>query len=233
MLKIGPTSKEGFSFTGLTFFIYLIFSVFYQVGCTPKGSKAVSEGVIIYDVEYHNMDEGASFLMPDEIRTYLAQGVSATVISGAMGAVETKIISDPQLKEYKTLISAMGQKIALVLGEEDVDRNLDSRVDLELIHTGNDKVIAGYTCKEVKVRDSTDNVYLVYYSDEFNINHPNWGTPFRGIQGVLMQYSMKFGDAVMDLTAKRVEEAELESAFFEIPEDYEVITDPAQLEAIL
>ena len=193
----------------------------------------VSEGIIVYDVKYHNMDDGASLLMPDEIRTYLAQEMSATVISGAMGAVETKIISDPNLREYKTLISAMGQRIALVLDEKEVDRNLNSRVDLELTYTGNEKVIAGYSCKEVKVRDSTDNVYFVYYSDEFSIDQPNWGTPFRAINGVLMQYSMRFGDAIMDLTARKVEEAELDPEFFGIPDDYQIITDPSQLEAVL
>jgi hypothetical protein len=233
MNTISSISEGKFSITGLIFSLYLLVSVGSQIGCTPKGNGSFTEGLIVYDVEYHNMEDGSAFLMPDEIRTYLAKGVSATVISGAMGAVETKIISDPDLKEYKTLISAMGQKIALVLGEEDVNRNFSNRVDLQLTHTGKEKIIAGYTCKEVRVRDSTDNVYMVYYSDDFGIEHPNWGTPFRGINGVLMQYSMKFGDSVLDLTAKRVEEAIVEPSFFEIPEDFQVITDPSQLEAFL
>ena len=215
---------------------YFLISSFYFYGCDSdsKVMGHLDEGIVVYDVDFENVDDGFSgAMMPSEIKTYVLNGMTATLISAGMGLVETKVISNPVDKEYQTLVSAMGQKIALVMNEQQVVGNFQDRVSLELTYTGNEKEIAGVNCKEVVVRDSTDNVYSVYYCDAFNIENPNWGTPFHEINGVLMEYSMKFGDAVMNLKANRILKDSVRSDFFLVPDDYEIITDPSQLEFIL
>jgi hypothetical protein len=228
----------GFKSNVLGIFVlgYFLISSFYFYGCNSGSniSGDLDKGVIVYDVDFENVDDGFSgAMMPSEIKTYVLNGMTATLISAGMGLVETKVISNPIDKEYQTLVSAMGQKIALVMNEQQVIGNFQDRVALELTYTGIEKKIAGVNCKEVVVRDSTDNVYSVFYCDAFSIDNPNWGTPFHEINGVLMEYSMKFGDAVMNLKANRILEDSIKSDFFEVPDDYEIITDPSQLEFIL
>ncbi len=219
---------------GVLLALYFTLSALIPYGCKQEFAGFADQGVIIYDVEISddNTDIPGA-MMPSELKTYYLSGKTATSITAGLGLVETRIISDPVLRQYKTLVSAMGQKIALVLDEAKVSNNLNDRIDLELTYTGREKQIAGFTCKEVVVKDSTDNVFSIYFANDFPVKNVNWGTPFRDIDGLLMEYSMKFGNAVMSLRVKEVIMEKVDPALFEIPDDYQQIEDPAEMDMFM
>lgn len=146
-----------------------------------------------------------------------------------MGMFESRTISDASAFKLTTMISAMGKKMAMVLDKKQIEKNFANRVDLKMEYTGKAKQIAGVDCQEVLVTDSIGNTYPVYFTEELNVEKPNWNTPFREIEGVLMEYSVKFGNIRMKLTAKEVINEKHDPQLFTIPEGYEIISDPSKL----
>ena len=48
-----------------------------------------------------------------------------------------------------------------------------------------------------------------------------------------MEYSMQFGNAVMSLKAREVIQKEVDDELFTVPDDYQLIDDPAALDLII
>jgi len=200
-------------------------------GCKTSEFDGMKEGKVVYDVAYEgdDMPPMMKALLPSEVTTYFGNNQTAMVISMNMNMAETKLISDAVNLKQVTLVSAMGRKIAMVMDKAKVEENYLDRVDLKIVHTNEEKEIAGIVCKQVLVTDSTDHTYAVYYTEDLDIDKPNWSTPFREIKGLLMEYSVKINGIKMNLKAKEIVNVKHDPAFFSIPEGYEIISDPKEL----
>lgn len=199
-------------------------------GCSNSPFDGLKEGKVIYDVTFEtgDMNPMVKAMLPSEIITYFKDNKTCTVISMGMNMMETRMISDANLKQHITLISAMGKKVAMVLDQQQVKKNFIDRVDLQVRHTSERKMIAGINCKEAIITDSTNHTYPVYYTEEISVKTPNWSSPFSDIEGLLMEYSISLGGMVMNLKAKEIVNTKSDSSFFEVPEGYEIVKDPSQ-----
>ena len=124
----------------------------------------------------------------------------------------------------------MGKKIAMVLDGKQVESSFSDRVPLKVRYTDEVKEIAGIQCHQAMVTDSTDNSYAVYYTEQFGKSDYNWSTPFKDIKGMMMDYTIRFDNVIMKLTAKEVINEPNDSSLFQVPDGYEVITDPSQMQ---
>jgi hypothetical protein len=167
-------------------------------------------------------------MLPSEVVTYFSNNKTCTVISMGMNMMETRLISDAINYRYTTLVAAMGRKVAMVMDKKQVEHNFLDRVSLEVRHTSETKDIAGVSCRQAIITDSTNHTYPVYYTSDIAVKQPNWSSPFRDIDGLLMEYSIRFGGIVMNLKAKEIINVKNEQSFFEIPEGYEIIKDPSE-----
>jgi hypothetical protein len=219
--------------TGYLFFAGVLYSMLISYGC-GSGSGEPGEGRIVYavTVEGDNVDPMMKAMMPSEITTYYKGHLSATIISMGMGMMETRMISDATERKYTTLISAMGKKIAMVLDGKQVETSFSDRVPLKVRYTDEVKEIAGIQCRQAMVTDSTNNSYAVYFTEKLGQSDYNWSTPFKDIKGMMMDYSIRFDNVIMKLTAKEVIHEPNDSSLFTVPEGYEVITDPAQMQLL-
>ena len=145
-----------------------------------------------------------------------------------LNMMEARLISDASNLQYSTLVSAMGKKFAMVLDKNQVEKQFIDRVELKVRHTDETKEIAGVKCKQAIITDSTDHTYPVYYTSEIALDQPNWCTPFKDIDGLLLEYSIRFGDMVMNLKAREIINTTNEKSLFEIPKDYEIVKDPSE-----
>jgi hypothetical protein len=223
-----PTFK---SIAGYLVFAGVLYSMLISYGCS-NGSGEPGEGRIVYSVtvEGEDVDPMMKAMMPSEITTYYKGHLSATIISMGMGMMETRMISNATERKYTTLISAMGKKIAMVLDGKQVEASFSDRVPLKVRYTDEVKEIAGIKCHQALVTDSTDNSYTVYYTEQLGKSDYNWSTPFKDIKGMMMDYTIRFDNVIMKLTAKEVIHEPNDSSLFQVPEGYEVITDPAQMQ---
>jgi hypothetical protein len=200
-------------------------------GCHKSPFDGLQEGKVVYDVtiEGEGMNPMMKAMMPSEVTTYFNNNKTCTVISMGMNMMETRLISDAVNFKYTTLISAMGKKIAMVLDKKQVAENYTDRVDLKVVQTGEEKEIAGVKCHQAMITDSTDHTYPVYYTQDLALSNPNWSSPFRDIDGLLMEYSISFGGMIMKLKAKEIVNTQVDASLYEIPEGYEIIKDPKDM----
>jgi hypothetical protein len=221
------------SIFGYLFFSAVVYSMLATYGCS-SGAGEAGEGRIVYKVtiEGEDMDPMMSAMMPSEITTHFKGSTTATVISMGMGMMETRMISDAAGRNYSTLISAMGKKVAMVLNGELVDRNFADRVPLKVRITDEKMEIAGMNCIKAVITDSTQNTYDVYYTESLGKGDYNWSTPYREIKGMLMDYSIRFDNVVMRLTAKEIIMEPSDTSVFSVPEGYQIITDPDEMSSI-
>jgi len=221
------------SIASLVLFSYLWLSIFSYYGCSHSAGTP-GEGHIVYQVslEGDDVDPMMKTMMPSEITTYYKGNQTATVISMGMGMMETRMISDAAARTYSTLISAMGKKVAMVMNGQQVDQSFSGRAPLKVRYTDETKEIAGVRCRQAMVTDSTENSYPVYYTDELGKSAFNWSTPYKEIEGMLMEYSIRFDNIVMKLSAKEIVHEPADSSVFAVPSDYQRITDPEQMEML-
>ncbi len=212
-------------------FLVLLGSLLAPYGCKHGKFDGLAEGKIVYEVtiEGEGLNPMMKAMMPSEVTTYFDKNKTCTVISMGMNMMETRLISDASNFKYTTLVSAMGKKIAMVLDRKQVEENFSDRVNLKVKKTSETKEIAGVQCKQAMITDSTENTYPVYYTDDLSLEQPNWSTPFRDINGLLMEYSISFGGMMMKLKAKEIVNTKVDPTFYEIPEGYEIIKDPKEM----
>jgi hypothetical protein len=197
-------------------------------GCKHSEFDGMKEGKVIYDVTFEGeeINPMVKAMLPSEVVTYFGDNKTCMVISMGMNMMETKLISDASELKYTTMVAAMGKKIAMILNKKQVDENYLDRVDLKVVHTSEVKEIAGVKCKEAVVTDSTQNSYSVYYTDDLALDKPNWSSPFREIDGLLMEYSIQVAGMKMNLKAREIVNEKQDPAFFVVPSDYQIGTDP-------
>lgn len=200
-------------------------------GCSPGAGPGVQEGRIVYDVEFdaEGLPPMMKAMLPSEITTWFSGDRTCTVIKAGMNMMETRLISDAVHYKYTTIVNAMGKKKAMVFDEEMVKQEFLGRVPLKVVFTGEEKEIAGVPCRQAMITDSTNHTFPVYYTDHIGLTDPNWCTPFSEIKGLLMEYTISFGNFVMKLKAREVIRETADKSYFEIPEGYELITDPSQI----
>lgn len=225
-------NQKGISLPGgILLFSIVILSLLAPYGCKTSPFDGLKEGKVVYDVtiEGEGLNPMMKAMMPSEVTTYFDNNKTCTVISMGMSMMETRLISDAVDFKYITLINAMGRKVAMVLDKKQVDENFSDRVNLKVVHTSETKEIAGVVCRQAMITDSSEHTYPVYYTDDLSIASPNWSSPFRDIDGLLMEYSIKFGGMVMNLKAKEIVNTKNDETFYSIPEGYEIIKDPKDL----
>lgn len=210
--------------------LFFILSAVIPYGCSNNPFSGSEEGKVIYDVTVEgdeNINPMVRAMIPSEMICYFNENKTCMVISAGMGMFESKIISDASDYTFTTMLSAMGKKMATVFDKRQVEKNFSDRVDLKIEFTDEVKEIAGMSCRKAIVTDSTENSYPVFFTEELGVKDPNWSSPFREIEGMLMEYSMSYNGIRMKLKAREIISEKLDPSLFIIPEDYEKVTDPS------
>lgn len=204
-------------------FFFLI-SLLFTSACERSPYHGMKEGKVIYDVEIDSEDIPAlmQVMMPSEATTWFSEGRSCMVMEGAGGMMEMRMISDPQKKIFANLFSGMGQKMAILSNPDSLKAKMSKKMDKDVDFTGNTKVIAGIKCEEAVITGDSGAVFKVYYTDELDIETPNWGIGFGKIEGLMMEYDIEMRGLRLKLKAKEIVAAKPDPELFTIPADYEI-----------
>ena len=216
-------------------FIISIFSIISLLIFLPscneimKGMR-ISEGYIEFDISYPKITEennDLEGLMPSEMVYKFKDHKSSYTFNVAMGIFKATFISDSKKREILHLIKLLNKKYGLVMDEKEALEMNANISNVKLNFTDETKEIAGYKCKKVEAsyeEEGRIEKFDLYYTDEINVDNPNWSTPFHEIKGVLMEYQFYRYDFLMKFTAKKVVKKNIKDSEFEFPEDYEAIT---------
>jgi len=178
------------------------------------------EGVIKYAISF----DGAK--LPPEAMAILKDAETVIYLKGDKRRVDmimpmqsTSTIVDNKNNNSVTLMEFMGHKFLIKMNGADIKKEQDSAPEINVKFTDETKVIAGYKCKKaiVTIKKNTENVMNVFYTDEISNNDIK--PIYKGIKGLLMEYSMNQGGREMKFTAKSISKESVAESKFEIPKE--------------
>lgn len=189
-----------------------------------NAQKKVSEGKVIYELSFPDMelDAATASMMPSEMTIYFKDYLMRTEMNMGMG-MSTVSISNGKEKITTVLTDIMGNKSAVKMTEADMEKQKSRVPKYEIINSDAAKEIAGYKCKRADIK-SKDGDFSVWFTGDIAVKNSNWDSPFKGINGFLMEFVMNQGGMNMKLSAKNVIEEKVNDSMFTVPEGYKMTT---------
>jgi GLPGLI family protein len=196
---------------------------------TFAGDKEFS-GTIVYNITYPegSVDPQMAAMMPKTMKVKIRDVNSRMEMNMGMGSSIT--LYNSETKTGATLMDMMGQKMAMKITPEDIEKEIAESPQITVVNVDETKEIAGYECKKaiIKIKEKgsdKETELAVYYTDELGSGGMNYNNPmFKDIQGVMLEYTVKEGKIEMTFTAISVEKGKIAESEFEIPEGYNLMT---------
>jgi hypothetical protein len=186
----------------------------------------ISEGTIEYKIVVLDSANPMAKMAPDKMTVKFKNNEEYAELIAGMGLFETSFINDGTAKKVTQMVRMLNKKWAYIADTAAITKELDHDVQFTITETGETKVIAGYTCKKAiaKSKDGKTPDIDLYYTNDIKMDQPNWATPFKDIEGVLMQYRLAKYGFYMEFTADKVEPDKIDDSTFKLPADYKLIS---------
>jgi GLPGLI family protein len=204
-------------------YFYVLLLIFLAGSC-GQIHKGISEGEIEYDAIPVDPDNPMAGVAPSEMTLKFKSDKFAAEMS-TMGVFTTTFITDPNTKTLTQLVRVWDDKMACVETEKDINEELeDYKLNFEFKKES--KVIAGYHCKKViaTVADDPSQKFDVWYTNEIDVESPNFSNPYAEIDGMLMEYRLKKFDLELTFRAKNVKKKKIDDKEFTLPPDFNIVT---------
>lgn len=187
---------------------------------------AFDAGVIRFEVTYPYYDKEGfmATMMPDEMIMKIKDGMFRNEIS--KGIFRTVFISDNRQKTLRQQLYFWSKKIAVKLSEQETNDFIKSFPKMTIEYTDETDSIAGFLCKQAIA--TFDNPELpsieLYYTNEIQLQDPNWCNQFKEIDGVLLQYEVERYGLRMRFRATEIYYEEILDSDFLIEEGYKYVS---------
>ncbi|MFN4234615.1 MAG: DUF4412 domain-containing protein [Bacteroidia bacterium] len=190
-------------------------------------SKKPFEGTIVYSLNFDEagLDPASASMLQGREMTISIKGDKSRMEMD-MGMMKTTTIADNKTGNVVTLMDIMGQKMALKMTKEEIEkqRNDGNAKAPTIKYTDETKEIAGYKCKKaIAVTDEGEEL-AVFYTDEIPSNGTSTNNQFKGLNGFPLEYQASQNGLKMLVTAKSVKLGKVDDSKFKIPSDYKEVT---------
>ncbi len=167
-----------------------------------------SEGVIKYKITFPEVSEESitATLLPDQMTYAFTPTSFSSNFETAGGVFKNKIVADRDTRTVDHQLKVFRKKIQTKMTENDVIQMLADYPKASIIQTQQTDTIAGYHCKKALIvfEDVSKQEIEVYYTDQIEMESPNWCTQYHEIEGVLMAYEVEEFGIRMRLVAEEV-----------------------------
>jgi GLPGLI family protein len=214
-------------------FYYLIFALtgllFIHVSCTNEpNTQKISQGAIEYDIEYldDERENPLIMLLPREMVTTFSDNSTHTLIEGVFGTFKMTYISNYQEKKNYTLLQIMDKKYVYQTNMDSLAFGYQYMGNINFKFTDKQKKIAGYKCNHAILNfpDSQKKPIEIYYTEGLDLKSPNQNNPFREINGVLMEFTVKLMGVNMKFRTKKVTSKDVKLDLFNIPKGFKRVS---------
>ncbi len=189
-------------------------------------AQSMSAGKVIYAISYpeSSLDEQTLAMMPTEATMYFNDDKTRMEMQMGMG-MNMVTIADNKTKSATVLMDMMGNKTAMTMTEDDINKEAKNAGEYEIKKTEETKTIAGYLCKKAVVTLKNKNSFNVWYTDQIRVKNSNWNNQFKNIDGFLMEFRMDQNNGLsMLMTAKKITDVKPGDELFVVPGDYKKMT---------
>ncbi len=189
--------------------------------------KGQNEGTITYKIEFSEEEKAERSiisLLPETMKYYYKDNSSSMEIS-AYGFFRTAYISNVKEKLNSVVFYCMPKKFACSakFGEKMI--GFDPMQGIILTPTEEKKEIFGLTAEKIHVsfQDTTKEEYDIWYTKDLKVHNPNWHTPYRDVDGVLLDYRIALKDISMHIAISEISDKVVDSAKFIVPKDFKMV----------
>lgn len=189
-------------------------------------NELVRAGILNFQVNYIEDKAGAipTSILPKKMTLVISDKVILNTIEGFLDQFVLSYIADLRTEKVITSLKIFdkhyfhqGKKGELPVGINSLDG-----MNLEL--TAEEKQFLGFQASLYKLEIPELPVMDIWYTSELNISNPNITTPYRDINGILLQFYAELSVLKMYITASQYEEKEINTEIFTIPEKYQKIS---------
>lgn len=206
------------------FFTLLVFTVVLNACDSIHSAKGkLDEGKITYEIDLSGTDMNImqrKIMEMMKLTIAFRQNLMRTELN--MGVGETRVIIDGNANSGLMLLSAMGNKMAVRMKPEDIEKKQQQRGSYTVEYADEEKEIAGYKCKKAIVKTAKDEILTLYYSDEIAPAKANTDFTFKEIKGFPLEMEINLNGMIVKMTASAIDPTPLPENYFsmEIPEGY-------------
>lgn len=220
------------TFRGFTIMI----SFFLLIQCSDVIEKdKLTEGIIEYDIAYVNNSD-RSFplqLLPKTMELKFNRNYAAYTIEDRVGLFSISIITNLKKRNHLTLIKVFNKKYVYRSEKKETPIFFDANTTYYVNFLKDTFHLAGIPCKKASVTDTKSRKnYDVAYTSNIDVPNPNLNTPYKDINGLLMEFVLQMKNLKMTLTAKKIIKKKINDQNFVLPDGYKFISKK-QMEEIM
>lgn len=216
--------------------LLIIIATTYSCKQVRQQKDRIKEGYIEYNIEYldESIDNFMVGLLPKKMTIKFKNNNTINKIEGFSGIVSFTHIQNYRAKENITLVKILNKKYKYIEKLNSESLFFEKLPGMKIEYTDSTKELCGFKAHKAHITAPETNIipFDVYYTNDIVINHVNALTPFKDIDGVLLEFQIKFYDMNMRLTANKIEAAEVSSNEFKVPKGYDQINRNTMIEII-
>ena len=207
--------------------IALCFLLLAMLSCRERGGKNINEGEIHYNIEYKgSIGDVPVEVFPKTLVVYFKKNKLLFEMVSPFGNSGILNLTNPEKGIFDTYFSLFTIKYYYAAAEGEVFPGFEGMEGMELKKTGKSAQICGFNCKNAEVTFPSDpgKVMSVWYTNEINVKNSNIATPFKEIDGVLMDFFFYLGQTEVHFTAENVYAKAISDETFERRNDFKRVT---------
>lgn len=208
------------------FITSLLVSIILLPSCRERGNRNMREGEIFYSIKYiRNPSSLPKDLLPRELTISFRNDLIHTELHAPFGNTGMTTVINPQEGIYDTYLNMLSFKYYFKGCPDDIQPGFSAMKGITFRETGKKSQICGLDCYQLEVQlPESKSVRYVWYTNEINVENPNRLTPYREIEGVLMDFFYIIGDAELQFIADEVFVREIPDKNFEKKKNYREVS---------
>lgn len=169
-----------------------------------SGSKKdVSSGTIVYSVDYPLQKNNAFLysILPKEVDIVFKNGVVKNNINQAN--LQNMLLVDCNQKHMEVFFQYAEEAFVVKLSDEEIKQMRQGQAKYTIQFLDETNRMLGFNVKKAKAINNKNkqDVITLWYTEEIDLNEPNWYHVFHEIPGVLLAYSVDRYGIRMDYKA--------------------------------
>ena len=188
--------------------------------------KNMKEGEIYYNIKYvSNPSSLSSDLLPKELIISFKNDLISTSLRTPIGNSGMTTVINPKQNIYDTYLNILSFKYYFEGSRDDLQPGFEAMKGIIIHNTGHRSEICGFNCLQARV-DFPDKkiTRYIWYTNEIQAENPNGMTPYRDIDGVLMDFFYIIGEAELQFSADEVLVKQIPEKEFERKKNYRKVS---------
>ena len=226
MLSLHPSIKDG-CVKHKTILIVFFVTAFFFLSCDNRHeSKDISEGEIHYNITYTGNLEVPRMVLPKTLVVYFKQNKILFEMISVFGNSGILNLSNPEDKIYDTYFSLFTLKYYYQASEGELFPGFDDMEGIEINKTSKKTDICGFHCKnaEITLPYDRNKIINIWYTNDIDVKNSNLSTPYKDIEGVLMDFSFFLGETEIHFVAENVYSKTINDNTFARRDNYQQVS---------